>query len=128
LKVIDESNKLLVSMYYSTRDLDLLISLGILPNPVNCISRKTSLCAKGILKLIIESKLLGGSICRFGSSIRCLFLGPSIVTRIKACLPCIKITGFVISIHSIVVGNMNTVTWDDKKMELITPEDAKDKD
>jgi hypothetical protein len=26
------------------------------------------------------------------------------------------------------VGNMNTVTWDDKKMELITPEDAKDKD
>jgi hypothetical protein len=23
---------------------------------------------------------------------------------------------------------MNTVTWDDKKMELITPEDAKDKD
>jgi hypothetical protein len=26
------------------------------------------------------------------------------------------------------VGDMNTVTWDDKKMELITPEDAKDKD
>ncbi len=26
------------------------------------------------------------------------------------------------------VGDMNTVAWDDKKMELITPEDAKDKD
>jgi hypothetical protein len=26
------------------------------------------------------------------------------------------------------VGDMNTVTWVDKKMELITPEDAKDKD
>jgi hypothetical protein len=25
------------------------------------------------------------------------------------------------------VGDINTVTWDDKKMELITPEDAKDK-
>jgi hypothetical protein len=26
------------------------------------------------------------------------------------------------------VGDMNMATWDDKKMELITPEDAKDKD
>jgi hypothetical protein len=26
------------------------------------------------------------------------------------------------------VGDMNMVTWDDKKMELITPEEAKDKD
>ncbi len=26
------------------------------------------------------------------------------------------------------VGDMNMVRWDDKKMELITPEDAKDKD
>ncbi len=26
------------------------------------------------------------------------------------------------------VGDMNTVMWDDKKMEFITPEDAKDKD
>jgi hypothetical protein len=99
LEVIEESNKLLVSIYYSIRDLDLLISLGILPNPVSCFSRKTSPCAKGISKLII----FGGSMCRFGNSIRCFLIGPIIAISIKVCLPCGMITGFVIIIHSTVL-------------------------
>ncbi len=57
LEVIKESNKLLVSMYYSTRDLDLLVSLGILPNPVNCFSRKTSQSAKGMVHAWVGQKL-----------------------------------------------------------------------
>jgi hypothetical protein len=41
--------------------------------------------------------------------------------------------GFIVRLvvavcYPTLVGDMNMVTWDDKKMELITPEDAKDKD
>jgi hypothetical protein len=40
-----------------------------------------------IYLFIIESKLLDGSICRIGSSIRCLFVGENIAICINACLP-----------------------------------------
>ncbi len=49
---------LLVSKYYSTRDLDLLVSLSVFPNLINCFSRKARLSTKCIAKLIVESKLL----------------------------------------------------------------------
>jgi hypothetical protein len=48
----------LVSKYYSTCDLDLLISLSIFPDSINYFSRKASLSTKFIAKLIVESKLL----------------------------------------------------------------------
>ena len=43
--VIKGSKMLLVSKCYPTRDLDLLVSLGILPDSIDCFGRKASLSA-----------------------------------------------------------------------------------
>ncbi len=46
---------MLVSLYYSTRDLDLLVSLSILPNAINSLGRESGLSAECITKYVIES-------------------------------------------------------------------------
>jgi hypothetical protein len=94
-------------MYYNTRDSDLLISLSILPNSVNSFSGKTSLSAKIIAKLIVESKLLGGCLFRFGSFNRCLLIFSMSISmiRVDVCLPCFMITRFVIRVHPIMFHN-----------------------
>ena len=56
---------LLVSKYYSTRDSDLLIFLGILLDSIDRFSRKASLSAKCVAKFILESKFLRWSFRRF---------------------------------------------------------------
>ncbi len=62
---------MLVSLYYSTHDLDLLISLGILPNAINSFSREPGLSAKCIPKFVVECKYLcNGGCCRSRSVIR----------------------------------------------------------
>jgi hypothetical protein len=63
--VIKGGNMLLVSKYYSTRDLDLLVSLGILPDSIDRFSGKASLSAKCVAKFIVESKFLRRSFSRF---------------------------------------------------------------
>ncbi len=49
---------LLLSKSYSTRDLDLLLSLSVFPDSIKCFSRKACLSTKCIAKLVVESKLL----------------------------------------------------------------------
>jgi hypothetical protein len=90
-------------MYYNTHDSDLLVSLSILPNSVNSFSRKTSLSAKSIAKLNVESKLLGGCLFRFESFNRCLSICSTSISTIQvdACLPCLRITRFVVCVHPI---------------------------
>jgi hypothetical protein len=56
-EVIKESKMLLVSKYYSPRDSDLLVSLSVFPDPIDCCSRKASLSTKGTAKLVVENKL-----------------------------------------------------------------------
>ncbi len=98
---------LLESKCYSTCDSDLLVSLGILPDSINCFGRKTSLSTKCIAQLVIESELLGQAVCRCR---RCLvwFVTFSFVrilsgsvTIIHARPPCVMIAGFIADIHSI---------------------------
>ncbi len=45
---------MLVSLYYSTHDLDLLVSLGLLPNAINSFSREPNLSAKCIPKFVVS--------------------------------------------------------------------------
>ncbi len=99
----------LVSRYYSTHDSDLLVSLSIIPDSIDGFSRKTSLSAKCIAKFVIESKLLRRIICRLRQNNWLSLTISSIsilgsATFIHASLPCIIITSFVISIHSIMLG------------------------
>ncbi len=63
--VIKGSKMLLVSKYYSTRDLDLLVSLGILPDLIDHFSGKASLSAKCVAKFVVESKFLRRTFRRF---------------------------------------------------------------
>jgi hypothetical protein len=101
---------LLVSNYYSTCDLDLLVSLSIFPDPIDCFSRKASLSTKGTAKLVVESKLLIQIICRFS---RCLdgFLGfiPGSTMFVHFGSPLIVRASFVISIHSVVLNTAAVV-------------------
>jgi hypothetical protein len=59
---------LLVSKYYSTYDLDLLIPLSIFPDSIDGFSRKTSLSSKCFAKFVIESELLRRIFCRLGGN------------------------------------------------------------
>ncbi len=95
---------LLVSRYYTTHDSDLLISLSIFPDSIDGFGRKTSLSAKCIAKFVIESELLRRIFCLTISSIS--ILGSA--TFIDASSPCIVITSFVISIHSIMLDGTTT--------------------
>ncbi len=62
---IKGSNKLLESKYYSTRDSDLLVSRGILPDSINRFSGMASLSTKCVAKFVVESKFLRRSFRRF---------------------------------------------------------------
>ncbi len=71
--VIKGSNILLVSKYYSTRDSDLLVSLGILPDLIGRFGGKASLSAKCVAKFVIKSEFLRRTFRRFRWSLFCLF-------------------------------------------------------
>ena len=62
-EVIEGSKISLVSLYYSTRDSDLLVSLSIFPNAIHSFGGKSSLSTKSVSKLVVEGKLFlwGGS-------------------------------------------------------------------
>ncbi len=99
-EVIKGSKMLLVSKYYSTRDLDLPISLSVFPDSINCFRRKARLSAKCIVKLIIENKLLIWIIWR----LRLCLVGflvfiPGSMTVIHFGSPRIVIASLVISIY-----------------------------
>ncbi len=101
---------LLVSKYYSTRDSDLLVSLSVVPDPIDCFSRKASLSTKDTAKLGIESKLSIQIICKFS---RCLigFLAfiPGSTTFVPFGSPLIVIASLAISIHSVVFNTAAVV-------------------
>jgi cellulose biosynthesis protein BcsQ len=63
---IKGSNKLLVSKYYSTRDSDLLVSRGILPDSINRFSGKASLSTKCVK--FAEAPSFGESIFSYAPS------------------------------------------------------------
>ncbi len=46
---------MLVSLYYSTRDSDLLVSLSIFPNAIDSFGGESGLSAECVTKLVVES-------------------------------------------------------------------------
>ncbi len=103
-EVIKGSKMLLVSKFYSTCDLDLLISLSVFPDSINCFSsRKAPLSTKCIAKLIVESKHLIQIIWRRRwCLVGFLVFIPGSTMFIHFGSPCIVIASLVISIHPIV--------------------------
>jgi hypothetical protein len=102
--VIKGSKKMLISLYYSTRDLDLLVSLSILPDAINDLSRESSLSAKCVPKFVIECNFLSRSRCHRSRSV--IQRLPSIASRmmiINGFAPRIMIGWFMISIHAIML-------------------------
>ena len=102
IKVIKGGKMMLISLYYSTRDSDLLVSLSICPDTINSLSRETSLSAESITKFVIKSQHFLRSRFRVGRIIVRRFGGIAICSMfIDRYAPGIVITWFVISIHVI---------------------------
>jgi hypothetical protein len=95
---------MLISLYYSTCDLDLLVPLSVLPDAINGLSRKSGLSAECVAKFVIESQFLSRSRCcsswcfvsRFSTVASCM-------TVIDGITPRIMITWFVICIHAVML-------------------------
>ncbi len=79
---------MLISLYYSTRDLDLLVSLSVLLNVIDSFSREPGLSAKCILKFVVECMFLcNGGCCRYQSVIQLFSRSASYATIVNCFMP-----------------------------------------